>query len=88
MLGVSYRGAKRIVVFVVGGTVCLLGALLLVLPGPGLLVLFVGLTILASEFVWARLWLRRLRVSARRAGRRVRRWPWRRSAPPPPPPAG
>jgi tellurite resistance protein TerC len=86
MLRVSYRGAKRIAIFVVGATVCLLGALLLVLPGPGLVVLFLGLTLLASEFVWARLWLRQLRVRARRAGRRVRRWPWRRRAPPSPPP--
>jgi tellurite resistance protein TerC len=87
MLRVTYRGAKRIVVFVVGATICLCGALLLVLPGPGLLVLFLGLTLLASEFVWARLWLRRLRVRARRAGRRVRRWPGRRRTPPSPPPA-
>lgn len=86
MLRVSYRGAKRIAVFVVGATVCLFGALLVVFPGPGLLVLFVGLTILASEFVWARLWLRRLRVGVRRAGRRARRWSWLRKDPPPPPP--
>jgi tellurite resistance protein TerC len=82
MLGVSYRGAKRIVVFVLGGSALLVGVLLLVLPGPGLLVIFGGLTLLATEFVWARLWLRRLRVSTRRAGRRVRasRW-WRRERP-------
>jgi tellurite resistance protein TerC len=82
MLGVSYRGAKRIVVFVLGGSALLVGVLLLVLPGPGLLVIFGGLTLLATEFVWARLWLRRLRVSTRRAGRRLRasRW-WRREPP-------
>lgn len=76
MLRVSYRGAKRIAVFVVGGTLLLFGAVLLLLPGPGMLVVFFGLTVLATEFVWARLWLRRLRVSARRAGRRVRGWRW------------
>ncbi|NOT31036.1 MAG: hypothetical protein HOP15_11360 [Planctomycetes bacterium] len=82
MLGVSYRGAKRIVVFVLGSTVLLFGLLLLVLPGPGLLVIFLGLTLLASEFVWARLWLRRLRVSTRRAGRKARAWSgWRRRPP-------
>lgn len=31
-----------------------LGLLLLVLPGPGLLFVFLGLTLLATEFVWAR----------------------------------
>ncbi len=79
MLGISYRGAKRVVVLVIGGSVVLFGMLLLVLPGPGLLVVFLGLTLLATEFVWARLWLRRLRVSTKRAGRRARaRW-WRRA---------
>jgi len=82
MLGVSYRGAKRIVVLALGSTVLLLGLMLLVLPGPGLLVIFLGLTLLATEFVWARLWLRRLRVSTRRAGRKARaRW-WRTRPPP------
>lgn len=81
MLMSSYRGAKRIVVFALGATVLLFGLLLLVLPGPGLLFIFLGLTLLATEFVWARLWLRRLRVSTRRAGRKARaRW-WQRQPP-------
>lgn len=79
MLSRSYRGARRIAVFVVGATLLFFGVLLLVLPGPGLLVVFLGLTVLATEFVWARLWLRRLKVSTRRAGRQARRWrPFRR----------
>ena len=90
MLRVSYRGAKRIAIFVVGATVSLFGVLLLVLPGPGLLIVFLGLTILATEFVWARLWLRRLRAGAKRVGRRARsRWPpWRRRPPSRPPRSG
>jgi len=72
MLRVTYRGARRIVVLVVGTTLLLIGVALLFLPGPGLAVLFLGLTVLASEFLWARLWLRRLRVATRRAGRRLR----------------
>ena len=83
MLGVSYLRAKRIAVFVLGASVLLFGLLLLVLPGPGLLFIFLGLTLLATEFVWARLWLRRLRVSTRRAGRKARAR-WRRRAPPQP----
>lgn len=81
MLNASYRGARRIVVFVLGGTLLLVGVLLLVLPGPGLLVIFLGLTLLATEFVWARLWLRRLRVSTRRTGRKARAWTLRRRGP-------
>jgi uncharacterized protein (TIGR02611 family) len=86
MLRVSYRGAKRIVVFALGGLVLVVGLLLLVLPGPGLVVVFFGLTILASEFAWARTCLRRLRVSTKRAGRRARRWYRERSERPTDPP--
>lgn len=82
MLRVSYRGARRIAVSVIGGTLLLLGTLLLVLPGPGLLVVFAGLTLLATEFLWARTWLRRLRVTTKRAGRRARGWRgWLRKRP-------
>lgn len=85
MLSVTYRGARRIAVFVLGTTLLLFGAVLLVLPGPGLLVVFLGLTLLATEFVWARLWLRRLKVSTKRAGRKARHWRgWSRRPPPQP----
>ena len=50
---------------VVGGTILLVGVLLLVLPGPGVLVLLIGLAVLGSEFVWAR----RLILRARELGR-------------------
>lgn len=43
----------RIFIGVVGGLVTIVGAILLAAPGPGLLVLFAGLGILASEFAWA-----------------------------------
>jgi TerC family integral membrane protein len=55
------RAARRVVVGVVGTTVLALGVAMLVLPGPGLMVIPVGLAILASEFVWARRWLNRIR---------------------------
>ncbi len=55
------RFAKRIVVAVVGGTVTLIGIALIVLPGPAFVVIPIGLSILATEFVWARRFLRRAR---------------------------
>ena len=58
----------------VGGTLLLFGILLLVLPGPGLPLIFLGLTVLATEFLWARLWLRRARVRARLARRKASGW--------------
>jgi tellurite resistance protein TerC len=70
----SAREAKRLVVLIGGGTVLFVGGLMLLLPGPGLLVIFLGLSILATEFAWARAWLRRLRVTTKRAARRARHW--------------
>lgn len=43
----------RVFIGLVGGSVTIMGAILLFAPGPGLLVLLAGLGILASEFAWA-----------------------------------
>ncbi len=48
------RQLRRIVVFVVGGTVVLIGVIMIVTPGPACLVIPAGLAILAAEFAWAR----------------------------------
>ncbi|MEV6420291.1 TIGR02611 family protein [Streptomyces sp. NPDC051662] len=45
-------------VFVVGLAVVAAGVSMLVLPGPGWLVIFAGMAIWATEFVWAQLVLR------------------------------
>jgi uncharacterized protein (TIGR02611 family) len=44
---------KRFVVTVIGLGLVALGVLLLVLPGPGILVVIAGMAVLASEFDWA-----------------------------------
>jgi Putative transmembrane protein (PGPGW) len=44
------KHVKRVTIAIVGGTVVLIGVALLVLPGPGLLLVLAGLLILASEF--------------------------------------
>jgi uncharacterized protein (TIGR02611 family) len=44
---------KRMAVFAAGVALLAVGAALLVLPGPGLLVIFAGLAVLATEFAWA-----------------------------------
>jgi len=56
------RQVKRIVVGVVGGTVLVIGLAMVVLPGPAIVVLPLGLGILAIEFAWARRWLRSARA--------------------------
>ena len=45
---------RKFVIAVIGGTILLLGFLLIVLPGPAVLVIPIGLVILATEFAWAR----------------------------------
>lgn len=52
---------RRVIVSVVGATVLLIGVALLVLPGPAFVVIPVGLAILATEYAWARRWLRKVR---------------------------
>lgn len=46
--------AKRLVIIVIGFTILAVGIVMIVLPGPSILVIPVGLAILATEFVWAR----------------------------------
>jgi len=54
--------ARKLVVAVVGGGVVLAGIAMLVLPGPAILVIPLGLAILATEFLWAKRWLKRARA--------------------------
>jgi len=64
----TYKVARRLVVAVVGATVLLIGVIMLVTPGPAIVVIPVGLAILSIEFAWARLWLKRMRQSLKRTG--------------------
>lgn len=59
----GYRLARRIAIAVIGGTVVLVGVIMLVTPGPALAIIPLGLAILALEFAWARHWLNRLKES-------------------------
>ena len=60
----NIKVVRRVIVSVVGATVVLIGIVLLVLPGPAFVVIPVGLAILATEYAWARLWLRKVRRMA------------------------
>jgi len=59
------RRAFRIVS---GFTLLALGAIMLITPGPGWLIIFFGLSLLAAEFVWAR----RLMNRIKREGGRIK----------------
>jgi uncharacterized protein (TIGR02611 family) len=70
------RRAFRIVF---GFTLLLVGIVMIVTPGPGWVVIFLGLGLLAAEFVWAR----RLMDRMKREGERVREvvWPMAKNVP-------
>jgi len=60
----TIKKVKRVFVVIVGLTVLITGFLLLVLPGPGILIIILGLVILAAEFVWAKRLLKKIRKKA------------------------
>ncbi len=62
------RHLKRAVTLLVGGTILLLGIAMIVLPGPALLVIPLGVVILAGEFAWARRLRRRVQELAESLG--------------------
>jgi len=71
----TYQQARRFVIIVVGFTVLFIGIALIVLPGPAILVIPLGLSILAAEFIWAKQLLHRFKKSVNRVNspRKVRR---------------
>ena len=64
--------AKRIIVGLIGGAVTIIGVIALVTPGPGWLIIFAGLGILATEFAWAAIVLDHAKKSASKAANRAR----------------
>jgi tellurite resistance protein TerC len=70
----KFAWLKRAVVAVIGFTVLLIGVAMVVLPGPAIVVIPLGLAILATEFVWARRLLAKARATiGRKESRRDER---------------
>ena len=67
------RSGKRIAVTVAGFAVLLAGIALLVLPRPGWALIFVGLGILATEYMWARRLLMKAKDMAQAAADKTNR---------------
>jgi hypothetical protein len=53
----TWRTMRRLFILVIGLTVLLLGVVMVITPGPAILVIPLGLAILGIEFAWARRWL-------------------------------
>jgi uncharacterized protein (TIGR02611 family) len=63
---------KRVAVGAVGGVVTVIGVVALVTPGPGWLIIFAGLGILATEFAWAGMILENAKKSATKAANQAK----------------
>lgn len=68
----GYRQARRVAILIVGLSVVGVGCAMLVLPGPAIVVIPLGLAILALEFAWAGRWLRLAKERAEAVRDRVR----------------
>ena len=71
----TYKTARRVAIAVLGGTIIAIGIVMIVAPGPALIVIPIGLAVLGIEFAWARRWLKRPRetISNGMAGARAKR---------------
>lgn len=67
----NIRWLRRIIVAVIGFTVLLIGVAMIVLPGPAIVVIPLGLAILATEFVWARRVLKKAKGYFEKGKKRV-----------------
>jgi hypothetical protein len=70
------RLAWRLIIGFIGGGITVFGAVLLVAPGPGVLVLLAGLGILATEFAWAGRLMMETKRMANKAAERTGLKPW------------
>jgi uncharacterized protein (TIGR02611 family) len=66
----ALRRTYRVLIALLGGAIVVGGLLLVPLPGPGWLIVFLGLAILGSEFAWAR------RLAAFTKRQLARFWAW------------
>jgi len=67
----TLKQVRKVMVLIVGTIVVLAGIGMLIGPGPGLVVIPIGLAILATEFVWAKRLLDRYAQYASKLGKRA-----------------
>jgi uncharacterized protein (TIGR02611 family) len=68
----TLKKVRRLIVGVVGFTILLIGIALLVLPGPAFIVIPIGLGLLATEFVWARKLLKKVKKQIEKAAKNAK----------------
>ncbi|NWF89848.1 MAG: PGPGW domain-containing protein [Ignavibacteriaceae bacterium] len=60
-MNLTLKSIKKLIVAVIGFTILIIGVIMIVLPGPAFIVIPLGLAILATEFVWAKKWLNKVK---------------------------
>lgn len=56
------KTARKVVIFIIGSTIVLIGIIMIVAPGPAVIVIPAGLAVLGTEFLWAKLLLKRMKA--------------------------
>lgn len=69
----SVKLARKVGVALVGFPVIVAGVAMLVLPGPGLLVILLGLLIISWEFDWAKRYVDKVRAQLDKVAEAARR---------------
>jgi len=67
----SIKQVKRLIVAVIGFTMLLIGIAMIILPGPAFIFIPVGLAILATEFIWAKKLLKRVKSKIKKDAARL-----------------
>ncbi len=62
----TLKKIKRITVAIIGTSILMIGIMLIFLPGPAFVIIPVGLAILATEFMWARKILNKVKEKIKR----------------------
>jgi len=76
MLQVGYKAVRRLIIFIVGISVIIVGIVMFIplVPGPGFIVIPIGLAILATEFVWAKMMLKKLKEKSADGAQTIKDW--------------
>jgi tellurite resistance protein TerC len=56
-----FKRAKKWIIFGIGMSILLIGISMIILPGPAIIVIPLGLAILGTEFVWAKRFLKKIK---------------------------
>ncbi len=66
------KHTKRLIVLVIGGTILILGIILIFAPGPAIIIIPLGLAILATEFLWAKRLLNKVKNNVKKVKNKVK----------------